>query len=375
LTEDGCLKFVVEPGRAFFDFCKEYDADKIAASLRTGLTTLGLEGAIKRGDRVLLKPNLVMAKAPRLAVTTHPQVVRAVAMVLSDCGARLYLGDSPGFGSLETVIEKCGLRPALQEFAITVTSFEQEEVVVDTDNLVAKRLILAAGALQFDKVVNLPKLKTHSMMGSTLAVKNLFGLIPGLKKAAWHLRAGHDRNFFARIMFDIYRQVTPVWNFLDGITGMEGEGPTGGTPRNFNLLALSADAPALDYLVEKWVGFTKPTPLSSVALNLGMVFEEGCSVCGPAADEPPATSIKPAQGAAAATFPGHKVWRRIFVKRPKVSRTRCQRCRVCVQHCPAQVMKLIDAKIVIDYKRCIRCYCCQELCPYGAIRVGFGIGS
>ncbi|RLB72943.1 MAG: hypothetical protein DRH03_03945 [Deltaproteobacteria bacterium] len=366
---------MVEPGRAYFDFCTEYNADKIAASLRTGLTTLGLEGAIKCGDRVLLKPNLIMAKAPRLAVTTHPEIVRAVAMVLKDCGARLYLGDSPGFGSLETVLEKCGFKPVLHEFAIIVTPFDQESVVVDTDNLVAKKLILATAASEFDKVVNLPKLKTHSMMGATLAIKNLFGFIPGLKKAAWHLRAGHDRDFFARIMFDIYRQVTPVWNFLDGIAGMEGDGPTGGTPRNFNLLALSADAPALDYLVEKWVGFPEPTPLSSVSLNLGLVSEESSCACGPAADKPLTRPIKQAQGTAAATFPGHKLWRRVFVKRPKVSRTRCQHCRVCVQHCPAQVMKLIDAKIVIDYKRCIRCYCCQELCPYGAIRVGFGIGS
>lgn len=366
---------MVEPGKVYFDFCTEYKVDRIAASLRTGLAVLGLENRVKSGDRVLLKPNLVMAKAPRLAVTTHPEIVRAVAMVLSDCGARIYLGESPGFGSLDTVLEKCGLKRVLQEFAITVTPFEQEEVVIDKDNLVAKRLTLAASALQFDKIVNLPKLKTHSMMGSTLAVKNLFGFIPGLKKAAWHLRAGHDRDFFAGIMFDIYRQVIPVWNFLDGITGMEGEGPTGGTPRNFGLLALSAEAPALDYLVEKWVGFTEPTPLSSVALKLGMVTEESCGACGPAADEPLATPIKQAQGSIAATFPGHRLWRRIFVKRPKISLTRCQRCRVCVQHCPAQVMKLIDAKIVIDYKRCIRCYCCQELCPYGAIRVGFGIGS
>ncbi len=366
---------MVELGKVYLDFCAEYNADKIAASLRAGLKNLGLEESIKRGDRVLLKPNLVMAKAPGLAVTTHPEVVRAVAMVLSDCGARIYLGESPGFGSLTTVLDKCGLKPVLEEFAITVSSFVEEEVVFNPNNLVAKRLTLAAGVLQFDKIVNLPKLKTHSMMASTLAVKNLFGFIPGLKKASWHLRAGHDRDFFARIMFDIYRQVTPVWNFLDGIIGMEGEGPTGGTPRNFNLLALAAAAPALDYRVEKWVGFSEPTPLSLVAIELGLVSEDSTSACGPAAAKPPVIPIKPASGAATATFPGHQLWRRLFVKKPKVSHSRCQRCRVCVQHCPAQVIKLVDAKIVIDYKRCIRCYCCQELCPYGAIRVGWGLGS
>ena len=365
---------MVDSGKVYLDFCDEYDAHKIALSLGAGITALGLDKKIKSGDRVLLKPNLILAKEPHLAVTTHPEVVRAVAMVLQDCGARLYIGDSPGFGSLESVLEKCGMKPVLRELAITVVPFDREEVVVDNNNLVAKRLTLAASAFQFDHVINLPKLKTHSMMGSTLAVKNLFGFVPGLKKAAWHLRAGHDRHFFARIMFDIYKHVAPTWNFLDGIVGMEGDGPTGGTPRKFNLLALSADAPALDLLVEKWAGFGIPTPLSIEAEKLGLLPEKGISACGPAADKPLVPPIKPARATAQATFPGQRLWRRIFVKRPKIFRTRCHLCRVCVQHCPAQVMKLVDAKIMIDYKSCIRCYCCQELCPYGAIRIGFGVG-
>ncbi|MCK5679182.1 DUF362 domain-containing protein [bacterium] len=366
---------MVESGKVYFDFCTEYDAVKIAASLRSALVMLGLENRIKSGDQVLLKPNLVMAKDPQLAVTTHPEVVRAVAMVLSDCGARLYLGDSPGFGALDSVLEKCGMKPVLREFAITVTSFDVEEVVFDKQNLVAKKLTLAASAFQFDKIINLPKLKTHSMMGSTLAVKNLFGFIPGLKKPMWHLRAGHDRHFFARIMFDIYRQVVPTWNFLDGIIGMEGEGPTSGTPRNFNLLALSADAPALDCLVEKWLGFPELSPLCFEAKSLGLLPEGSFYACGPAAVKLLVPPIKQAQGATQAAFSGQRLWRRIFVKRPKINRTRCHHCRVCVNHCPAQVMKLVDAKITIDYKRCIRCYCCQELCPYGAIRIGFGVGG
>ena len=360
---------------AYFDFCDSYDSAKIAASLRAGLDDLGLNRSIKAGDQVLLKPNLVTGKDPRLAVTTHPEVVRAVAMVLSDCGARLSLGDSPGFGSLAGVLEKCGLQPVLREFAITVVPFSEEKVVFDKGNLVAKRLPLAAAVFEFDHIVNLPKLKTHAMMGSTLAVKNLFGCVPGLKKAAWHLRAGHDRHFFARIMLDIYRHVTPVWNFLDGITGMEGEGPTGGTPRNFNLLALSAAAPALDCLVEKWLGFPAPSPLILEAEKLGLLPAAGFLACGPAADKVLKPPIKEAKGAMEATFPGQRLWRRLFVKRPKISKARCHLCRVCVQHCPAQVMKLVDAKIVIDYKRCIRCYCCQELCPYGAIHIGLGFGS
>ena len=359
----------------YFDLCLEYKAKAIADSLRRGLSALNLEGAVKSGDRVLLKPNLVMAKAPELAVTTHPEVVRAVAMVLNDCGARLYLGDSPGFGSLERCLEKSGLKAVMREMDIAMVSFDEETIILEPENLVAKKMTLATAAFDYDKIINLPKMKTHSMMGSTLAVKNLFGFIPGMRKAKWHLRAGHDRHLFARMMLDIYRQITPTWNFLDGIVAMEGEGPTSGRPRHCGLIALSADAPVLDSLVEKWIGSPGLTPLSKEAQNLGWLPEERLYACGPAAEKPLSPQLKLAKGSDQATFPGQRLWRRIFVRRPLVTRSRCPRCRVCVEHCPAQAMELIDGKIVIDYKCCIRCYCCQELCPYGAVRVGYAIGN
>ncbi|MCD6534952.1 MAG: DUF362 domain-containing protein [Deltaproteobacteria bacterium] len=359
---------------AYFALCSEYRAEVIAELLRQGLSALNLEGAVKSGDRVLLKPNLIMAKAPELAITTHPEIVRAVAMVLNDCGAKLYLGDSPGFGSLERCLEKSGLRSVMREMDIAMVSFAEEATILESENLVAKKLTLAAAAFDYDKIINLPKLKTHSMMGTTLAVKNLFGFIPGLRKAKWHLRAGHDRHLFARVILDIYQQIVPTWNFLDGIVGMEGDGPTGGTPRDCGLLALSADAPLLDYLVEKWIGYPELTPLSREAQNLGWLPEEKLYTCASSQLKPLSPVIKPAKGSNQATFPGQRLWRRIFVRRPLITHFRCHRCRVCVEHCPAHAMKLVDGKIVIDYKRCIRCYCCQELCPYGAVRVGYSVG-
>lgn len=359
----------------YFDFCSEYNAETIADSLRRGLSALNLEGAVKSGDRVLLKPNLILAKAPEFAVTTHPEMVRAVAMVLSDCGARFYLGDSPGFGSLERCLEKSGLKTVMQEMDISLASFDQETTIMEPENLIAKKLTLTTAAFDYDKIINLPKLKTHSMMGTTLAVKNLYGFIPGLRKMKWHLRAGHNRQLFARMILDIYRHITPTWNFLDGIVAMEGEGPTGGQPRHCSLLALSADAPLLDCLVEKWIGCPELTPISQEAHNLGWLPKERLLACGPAVKKPLFPAIKPAKGSQLATFPGQHFWGRFFVQRPRIIRSRCHKCGVCVKHCPAEAMKLVDGKIVIDYKRCIRCYCCQELCLYGAVRVAYGLGS
>ncbi|MBN2808204.1 MAG: DUF362 domain-containing protein [Deltaproteobacteria bacterium] len=361
------------PASVYLDSCLAYKAETIAESLRRGLSALNLEDSVRSGDRVLLKPNLIMAKAPELATTTHPEVVRAVAMVLKDCGARLFLGDSPGFGSLDRCLEKSGLQSVMKKMDIAKVYFTEETTVMDNNNLIAKKLTLATAAFAYDKIINLPKLKTHSMMGSTLAVKNLFGFIPGLMKIKWHLRAGHNRQLFARIMLDIYRQVTPVWNFIDGIVAMEGEGPTGGQPRHCGLLALAAEAPLLDCLVEKWSGLSAMTPISQEAQKLGWLPAERLVAAGPAAASPLSPALKPAQGATRATFPGQRLWRRLLVLKPQITRSRCQLCRVCVQHCPAQAMQLLNNKIVIDYKRCIRCYCCQELCPYGAVRVGYGL--
>jgi uncharacterized protein (DUF362 family)/NAD-dependent dihydropyrimidine dehydrogenase PreA subunit len=360
---------------AWFDHCREYRADKVAAFLERGLTALGLDDSIKTGDRVLLKPNLVTARTPEKAVTTHPEIIRGVAMVLRDCGARLFLGDSPGFGSLERCLERSGIGAVLREMDITPVSFDREEVIHEPDHLVAKRLPLAVAAFAYDRVVNLPKLKTHSMMEITLAVKNLFGFVIGLNKAGWHLRAGHDRRLFARIMIDIHQQVAPAWNLVDGIVGMEGEGPTSGRPRACGLLALGADALQLDYLIEKWVGFSSPSPLSREALELGLLPAEVFSAGGPAATEPLYPRLQPAPGSGSPALPGHRLWRKIFVRRPKITPSRCRRCGVCVEHCPAGAMSLANEKINIRYRDCISCYCCQELCPYGAVKTGYVLGS
>ena len=360
---------MTEKNTAFLDLVPGYQPREIVASLERGFACLGLGGTLRPGDRVLLKPNLVVPRSPEKAVTTHPEIVRGVAKLLKDCGARLFIGDSPGFGTLERCLEKGGLNPVLREMDITPVSFDRARTIHDPDNLVGKRLELAEAAFEYDQVVNLAKLKTHGMMGSTLAVKNLFGFVVGFNKAAWHFRAGHDRRLFARIMLDIYRQVQPAWNLVDGIVAMEGEGPTHGQARKCNLLALGRKAPVLDYLVEEWAGFKQMTPLSTESRKLGLLDPETARALGPAVAQPLKPPLKPARAAQAATFPGHRIWHRLLVRRPRVSSSRCHRCGVCIQHCPAKAMQLLREKVVIDYRKCISCYCCQELCPYGAVQV------
>ncbi len=350
----------------------DYGDGRLRPLLERALAELGLDAVIRPGDRVLLKPNLIAPRPPESAVCTHPEVVRAVAGLLRDLGARLYLGDSPGYASLERCLERSGLAAVMKEMDIARADFTRRFDCHRPENRVLRRFQLAAAVREYDHLVNLAKLKTHGMMGLTLAVKNLFGCLVGFDKARWHLRAGHDRRQFARLLLDIYQTVAPVFNLVDGIVAMEGEGPTGGRPVALGIIGLAADGIALDYALERLVNYPEATPVTHEALAAGWLRPERLEYRGrlPAAG----MSLQPARGARSAAFFGHRLLRRLVVRKPVVSFSRCHRCLVCVKHCPAGVMKFVDGSVRINYNGCIRCYCCQELCPHGAVTVRWGWG-
>ncbi|NIA19547.1 MAG: DUF362 domain-containing protein [Xanthomonadaceae bacterium] len=355
-----------------FRCCQDYELGKLKDQLQDMISSLGAENLIHSGDRVLMKPNLIAPRPVVDAVCTHPAMIRALAMIILDCGGQPYIGDSPGYASLERCLAESGTQAVVDELGIKVVSFKTRVEVSRSENRILKRFQLAGPVLEFDRIINVPKLKTHGMMGLTLAVKNLFGCIPGYDKARWHLRAGHNRQLFARILLDIYQTVKPDLHILDGVVGMEGEGPTHGQAVLFGILAASRDGIGLDYATARFIHYPENTPVSQEAINAGLLDPGKLKVLGDClVEEIPA--IKTAKGSDDAAFPFHRLIRRLLVKKPVISSSRCHRCLVCVKHCPAQAMKFIDRSVRIDYKACIRCFCCHELCPYGAVRVKWGL--
>ena len=352
--------------------CRDYDAANLLSCLQDMLAALGIERLVRSGDRVLLKPNLIAPKPPATAVCTHPAVIRALAMLVRDCGGKPCLGASPGYAALDRCLAASGMKTVVDELNLEIVSFAPPVELVRAENRVLKRFQLAGQVMEFDRVVNVPKLKTHGMMGLTLAVKNLFGCIAGYDKARWHLRAGHNRQLFARILLDIYQTVKPDLHVLDGVLGMEGEGPTHGRPVPFGFLGASADGIELDYAAARLIHYPGETPLSREAMAEGLLDPAELTVAGDCmAEDFPA--VKPARGSVDAAFPFHRVIRRLLVKKPVISSSRCHRCLVCVRHCPAGAMKFVDRSVRIDYKACICCYCCHELCPHGAVQVKWGL--
>ncbi|HEX9023227.1 MAG TPA: DUF362 domain-containing protein, partial [Geobacteraceae bacterium] len=215
--------------------CDTYDYPVLRDAVVSLLKPLGGIGHFVRpGERVLIKPNMLAAKSPEAAVTTHPTLVRVVAELVRDEGCEVLIGDSPGLGGFRRVAERSGIWRAALESGARLAPFD--DVVEQGGKGTFRRIAVARAYWEADKIINLPKLKTHEMMTMTCAVKNLFGAVVGAGKPAWHLKAGTSRDLFARLLLEIYLLKKPVLNIVDAVWGMEGNGPGNGDPLRMGVL-------------------------------------------------------------------------------------------------------------------------------------------
>jgi uncharacterized protein (DUF362 family)/Pyruvate/2-oxoacid:ferredoxin oxidoreductase delta subunit len=323
-------------------------------------------GMIRKGGRVVIKPNLLAPAGPGQAMVTHPFVVKAVAEYVLDRGGRPQISDSPAMGSFGKVLNESGLRDALRGMEVEFREF-RESVAFDTGEPF-KKIAIAKDALEADLLINVPKLKTHSQMGMTLGVKNLFGCIAGLRKPEWHLRTGVNRELFAALLVKIHHAVRPAVTVLDGILAMEGQGPgRSGTPRELGTIAASDDAYALDIAVCRMLGIDPYSVFTNkAAREMGYVSDE-IEVTG----ESPVVHGFRFPDIAPLVFGPESLhgfmWRHL-VQRPLQDDSLCRLCGECWKYCPAKAISREDRRIRIDYDKCIRCYCCIEVCPHAALR-------
>lgn len=361
--------------------CPDYNAEKVYKSVAESIELLGgISSFIKRGEKVLLKPNLLSAKPIEKAVTTHPAIIESVIRLVKDAGAKPFIGDSPGIGSAGQVAAKSGIKEVADRYGVDIVNLSEGIPVENPKGKVFKRFDVSRAALEADAIINIPKLKTHAMMTMTLGVKNLFGCVPGKRKVSWHFEAGHDKLAFAKMLVELYQLLNPRLTVLDGIVGMEGDGPGSGTPREMGVIAASADAVAMDMIIGRMVGLEPgevPTTEAAMELGIGETDTEGVEVVGDAAGMVFEDFKLPET-----TEPRFVSWLPNFIKkhmdqaltsRPVVLYDLCKECSICVNACPPQAMQITD-KLRIDYDHCIRCYCCHELCPEGAIDIKKGWG-
>ena len=357
--------------------CTSYEPEIVRNALNKLLAPLGgINSFVTPGSRVLLKPNLLAPKTPEAAVCTHPEIIRAVALQVMDAGGTVFLGDSPAVGSANVVLKRSGIAGPVRELGIEVVPFRTPVSVSVSEGGIHRSILLAREALDFDAVINLPKLKTHGMMTLTLAVKNMFGLVVGAAKAGWHLQANeHVR--FADMLLDINRALPPVLNILDGIVAMEGNGPGSGDPRTVGLLAASSSALALDQVIAQVVGVDperNPVIYRARERDLMGSEPEHVRVVGEPINEVRVHNFVLPKSVSRVDFKlpdwMNRSLRKSLSSFPVLDSQKCTTCEECVNICSTDAITLHDKSIgggTVDKDKCISCFCCQEVCPEGAI--------
>jgi len=352
--------------------CTSYEEQEVERAVRQSIDLLGgIQRFVKEGDRVLLKPNLLFGKPPERAVTTHPAIVRALIQIVREAGGIPSVGDSPGMESLKRAAERSGIKSVTDETLCPLMEFNRPVLLESGKGKFFKHLEIDRSVLEADVVINLPKWKTHGQMFLTLGVKNLFGCVPGPRKALWHLKAGEDRRLFARMLLDVHRVVRPSLTLLDGVVGMEGNGPGSGDPVQLGLILASPDAVALDQVVCDLLGIRRESlPTNRVALEEGWAGD-GIDIVGENIKEAKISGFRlPHLSNLGWSLPGflRKSLKNALTARPVVQEDVCKLCGQCEEICPPKALTR-KKELIFDYRKCIRCFCCQEICPEGAITI------
>lgn len=335
----------------------------------------GISLFVKPGEKILLKPNLLSPKEPERAVTTHPAVVKSVIKLVKSAGAIPVVGDSPGGGirDIENLWEKTGMAAICKEENVELINFEavgSKEFDIGDKNV--KKVHFSNAVLDCDGIINLPKLKTHSLMTFTAGIKNLYGCIPGLMKIEYHKYASKNEDF-AELLKNIYFFLKDKIRFtlIDGIVGMEGNGPSSGDIRKMDLIAASSDTYALDsYLIEiLGIDLSKNhlmknlEPVKNIVENLGIIGNspKDFNLSGFKFPNPRKLDIVPKPIVRAL---GKFLW-----VKTKINKKVCEKCYFCIKSCPAKAIKINKGTKYpeVDLSKCISCFCCHELCPYKAV--------
>ncbi len=223
------------------DRCNVYDTKILQPLLQDQMDLLHIPADLS-SKRILLKPNLISAGAPGLACSS-PLFVKAVAACFLSRGAGVLLGDSPAFGKAVQVLKRQGFTTALSGMAVAFVPFKTKVLkALDCGMTVG----VAAEALDCDYFVNLPRIKAHEQMGVTMAVKNVFGIVLGARKAWLHMRHGDSQQRFARLILDLHQLIPSSLVLADGIEVMNRRGPVKGSSLALGCLAASRNSVALD---------------------------------------------------------------------------------------------------------------------------------
>ena len=361
----------------------EYTLEGARAALEQLLAPIGSLDFVKSGETVVIKANLVSAMKPEESATTHPTLLCALCDMLAERGATVIVGDSPGglynAAFVGRVYSVSGVRAVLEHGASLNDDYSQKNATFE-DAAVLHSFSYTGYLDRADHIINFCKLKSHGMMGMSCAAKNMFGTIPGVIKPEYHFRFP-EYDQFADMIVDLDEYFHPILSIADAVVGMEGNGPTAGTPRAMGCLIASHSPHTLDMIAAKILGFEREElPILESAHRRGMIpdsadqinligeidslilkdFERVIERRSLKFSGDGKSGIKRAFSSFASA---------ILTTRPKLNESMCVGCGICRDICPARAIEIKNKKARINRKECIRCFCCQEFCPKSAMKV------
>lgn len=358
--------------------CPSYDQAQVDAALSRALSLTGGLDWVKKGMRIVIKPNLVMRKHPDTASTTHPAMLEALVKRLVALGAEVLIGDSPGGPFTEYLLKSVyeGTQMTqLEKIGAQLNYNTSVETVAYSPGKALTQMEIASFIIKADAVITFAKLKTHVFMGYSGAVKNLFGAVPGTIKFEYHHRFA-EKEKFAHMIVDVAECVKPRLALIDAVIGMEGPGPTGGTPRFVGALIASTNMHHADLIGTSLMGLAAADiPTLSVAMERGLCPSSVTDIVvqGDSIESVRLSDFK----TITPDYDAHrhikvfnvKLMKKVFETRPVVDAQICIGCSECKRACPPKAIVMVNKLPQFDRKKCIRCFCCQELCPKTAILV------
>ena len=355
--------------------CKTYDVEAVKPALEEAVNAVNGLDFVKSGMKIIIKPNLVSFKKPDAAATTHPALLEALVEMLLARGADVTIGDSPGgphsLPLLNRVYAATGM-DRVEKLGAKLNRNMNEKTVDFPEGKVLKNFTYTEYLDEADAIIDFCKLKSHGMLGMSAAVKNLFGTIPGLKKPEVHYKFQNDAEF-ADMLVDLNEYFKPRLAICDAVVGMEGNGPTAGTPRQIGAIIASKSTYYADVVGAELIGMNidgLPTLQAAYERGFAPASSKNLRVYGDiralTVDDFKAPPVRGLSFMRKGNVL-HLISKAALEHKPTLKKRLCAGCGECARMCPAKAIKMKNKKPHINREKCIRCFCCQEFCPRAAM--------
>ncbi len=366
--------------RTALNRCAEYDVSLLKEILTAQFEALDIGDDFFKGKNVVIKPNLVPAIRPEAAATVHPAVVEAAAEIITDRGGKVTLAESPGglytAAVLHAVYSQTGMDEAAGRVHFTLNYDTSSRSMNAPHGQASHEFEIITPICDADVIVDISKLKAHTLTLISNSAKNLFGCVPGTTKAAYHARF-RNQTEFQRSLVDLAQALyesKPMLCITDAITCMEGNGPTGGNPIKGGCIFSSLNPFAADVLGAHIIGLTEDGVVADDVKMTVFAAERGLTVrsvkeleiIGDSPDDFVIGGFTAADTRLKKWFDRIPSW---LSPRPEIDAKICVGCGRCASVCPPKAVAMKDRLPHIDRSVCVRCFCCQELCPHKAVKI------